>query len=258
MAWIDLPDLSSRPPFPIAAYLLPTFLLLVALVLPATSPRSAFILPIILLALIPPLHYSTRNIGGDFGFASSAIYLVMLAADRLIFSQVEEEMIPTGGSKVKDQIGWDKLIWSVGVLSTMRGPGWNWRVKGTPSSSKRSRLMFTITRLLRAVLLYLLIDILSTIMESRPYFQRLVPLRKVGSISQIFINSALSALIGAAALGLLYDLVCVLGVTLRIYSVEECPNLFGSLSHANTLKGFWGKCWYVPSSFPSPGSHTHE
>lgn len=237
-----LPTLAERTPLPTALSALPNILLVLGLTLPPFGRlRSTLVLPVLVLAsLVPPLLYTTGNVGGDFGLASSGFYAVLAGLDRFVLANAEADLIQNGQGEVQGIV--NQLWWSTKLSTTMRGPGWNWRVDKTPLSSSRSKAGFVGTRLLRAGGLYLVIDALSTYMQSRPYFRGVLALTQVGTWERVF-NQLAAGVVGGAAIALLYDLLCILGVALCVFHVEECPNLFGSLAASSSLRGFWGETW---------------
>lgn len=255
--------LEDRPPLPVLKALLPAVFLLIALVLPPHPFRSYVFLPsIALLSLQTPLRYTTGSPGGDFGLGTG-IYLLFLALDRLEngtemlrdgYEAGEHEPIPV---ETFERIGYAfklvrplprrtaPVLMVVGQCASMRGAGWNWRVKGTPIETS-SRGSFILDRVLRVSFAYLAIDSLSTYCRSTLYFTQQVPLGDVKGLDLVLHLLAAGSL-GAAAITLLYHSVCLLGVLTFVYSPAECPLLFGSLASASTLRSFWGKTWYVNS-----------
>lgn len=237
----------DRPSLPSPLALLPMLCLVVALNQPPSSTatrRGLYFLPIIAAsALVPPLMLTTSDVAGDFGFASAMFYLLLTSFDRLLFSNAPKSMCRLHQKvAVKDMGRGESLWWSVGLITTMRGSGWTWRSRNTPASSTLSRPLFLAHRMLRATLCYLIVDVASRYVERRPYFRQLVRLDQV-DLSERFVNQVAVCVVGAAVLSLEYDIISAAGVAVRLWSIEECPDLFGAISHATSVRGFWNKTW---------------
>lgn len=237
---------SNYPPLLVAA---PSLVLLALFVFRPSSlaVRITLLSVLTYTALIPPLQYTSGNPAADFGISSSAFQRCLIAFDRFYLTsidQLESTFIRQGQIQAPPPgLNLARLTWSIENTLLMRGAGMKWEVKGIPSGGRQlGRGRFVATRFLRATITYLAMDLVSTIMQADAYFRRQQTISQVTfSHRLVIVMCAGSA--GGLALELLYDLVSAARVLVGIWTPRESPDLFGSLGHAYTLRGFWGKTW---------------
>lgn len=248
-----LPSLAQRPPLPPIFAALPTIILVVLCASPPSRLLTLTLLPPLLWsALWVPLAYTTGNVGGDFGLGSQGIFYALTWLDRFVLTRDYERVyLRAGESAVPPPWTLARLGYAAKLCMSMRGAGWKWEARNTPPAPGVGRWVFVRSRLGRAAALYLAVDALSTYQQRQPYFHRQIQLGAL-SFEDILLNGASAALIGGAAIALLYNLLVVSCVSSGIWTPAECPDLFGPVSQATTLGGFWGRTWCV--SFVPPGA----
>lgn len=246
-----LPAFNERAEYPPILIAAPSLLLLVMLVFaPTRLSKLALLSLLACTALISPLQYTTGDPAADFGIASTAFQRLLIALDRFVWTADDEResTFVHGSSKARAPapgLNIRRLVWSIENTLLMRGAGKRWEVKGVPRGGRElGRARFVVTRFMRAVIVYLAMDALSTSMQADDYFRRRISLEKVSFPHRIVILLS-AGLAGALALELLYDLICAVSVGVGLWTPDESPDLFGSIRHANSLRGFWGKTWRV-------------
>lgn len=223
--------------------LLPPVLLLIALNLPPFPGRSAFCIPILSSAFVCLFYTKVDDLGLDFALNSGYIYLAFLSIDLLALRNGNAEDIRKVGQRTA-RTGISKFRWSVGLICTMRGSGWSSRNKNTPKSSTLSRKLFLMSRLVRSGLAYIVVDVCTRYLEFQPYFKLEMVLSDV-AFGRRLVNQSFAVMTGTAGVILVYSIQSVVGVALHLWSVDEAPDLFGSISHSRTIAGFWSKTWYA-------------
>ncbi|GAA5975248.1 hypothetical protein JCM21900_001875, partial [Sporobolomyces salmonicolor] len=202
-------------------------------------------------ALYTALAYTTGSPPDDYGRASLNFSLCLIALDRFLLASPNFEAVfcKSAAEPVPPAWSWRRLGWALKMTTSMRGAGWSWQVRGVPTGGADiSRRQFVRSRLLRMALLYVVMDAVSTYMQSRPYFHRQVSLASLSFVErQINMLSACAA--GALAIAILHSALSAVCVASSAWSPSECPDLFGPLSAASSLRGFWSKTWWVRDSF---------
>ncbi|KAL8293380.1 hypothetical protein RQP46_000081 [Phenoliferia psychrophenolica] len=251
-----LPPLALRLPLPPFYAALPTIILLLLSISPPSRLLTLALLPPLLWsALYVPLAFTTGNVGGDFGLGSQGIFYFLTWLDRFVITP-DYERVFLRGSEGRPQKAWTlgRVWYATKLCVSMRGAGWRWEVRNTPPGPRETRWGFIKSRVGRAASLYLVVDALSTYQQRQPYFHRQIPFSALSSGDRLLCGAS-AALIGGAAIGLLYNLVVVVCVSSRLWTPEECPDLFGPVSESTTLSGFWGRTWHQSFRrvFTTPG-----
>ncbi|GAA5899376.1 hypothetical protein JCM5296_002279 [Sporobolomyces johnsonii] len=206
------------------------------------------LLPLFLAsALYTSLAYTTGSPPDDYGRASLNFSLCLIALDRFVVASPNFEVVfhKSAAEPTPPAWSWRRLGWALKMMMSMRGAGWSWQVSGVPTGgADLSRGRFVRSRLLRTAMLYIVMDAVSTYMQSLPYFHRQVSLASLSFVErQINMLSACAA--GALAIAMLHSALSALCVASGAWSPGECPDLFGPLSAASSLRGFWSKTWSV-------------
>ncbi|KAI5477014.1 hypothetical protein MNV49_006972 [Pseudohyphozyma bogoriensis] len=249
-----IPDLHERAPLPPLAAAAPSILLVLAFFF---RVRSWLLLPffalLALVCLVPPLIYTTENVGGDFGIGSNGVFLLLTAVDRLLLSHLERDFVPPRGA-VPNGLG--RIVWVHKLLANMRGAGWSFEVKNTPKASPLQRGKYLLSRIPRLIGFYLAVDILSTWQQQQPYFHRQIPLSSLSPLDRN-IHLTLAGSMAVSALSLLYTITCMICVASGVWMPLECPDLFGSPKGAYSVQGFWGVTWHQSFRrvFTNPADH---
>ncbi|GAA5920470.1 hypothetical protein JCM1841_003498 [Sporobolomyces salmonicolor] len=227
-------------------------MLVLFLAQPSRSLNLTLLPLFIASALYTALAYTTGSPPDDYGRASLNFSLCLIALDRFLLASPNFEAVfcKSAAEPVPPAWSWRRLGWALKMTTSMRGAGWSWQVRGVPTGGADiSRGRFVRSRLLRTALLYVVMDAVSTYMQSRPYFHRQVSLANLSFVErQINMLSACAA--GALAIAILHSALSAVCVASSAWSPSECPDLFGPLSAASSLRGFWSKTWH--QSFRRP------
>lgn len=242
-----VPHWDTRQPLTPLLAALPSLLLFLLFLLPSSRLlKLALLPPLIIAALYVPIAYTTGDPAQDFGLASASFQRVLVALDRIVLSDADRDF-----RRLKDvpppKIGTlGRVWWAFENVNNARGAGWSWEVRNTPKGGIRARSRWACARAHAGLilLLYLCMDGLSTFMQKQPYFRQQVALVDCGFVEQQ-IYMVCGAAAGALALNMIYSAVCAMGLTLGIWTPNECPALFGSVPKASSLRGFWGHSWCV-------------
>ncbi|KAM0753393.1 hypothetical protein T439DRAFT_324031 [Meredithblackwellia eburnea MCA 4105] len=246
MDWSSIvPPFESRASIPPFYASLPTLILVfLSLVPPSRVLAFAVLPPLIFSALYVPLAFTTGNVGGDYGIGCQGIFYLLTWLDRFVLTpNYDQVFVRNGEDKVPSVASFGRLVYALKLNMTMRGAGWKWQPRNIPAPPQLGRAAFILSRLGRALAIYLALDCVSTYQQSRPYFHRQVALFDL-PFEERFINMFSGALAGLGAIALLYDLTCVACVASFIWSPAECPNMYGPVRYACTLRGFWGHFWH--------------
>ncbi|GAA5933463.1 wax synthase family protein [Sporobolomyces koalae] len=233
--------------------LLPTVLLLTLLVAPPSRTLNRTALPAFAcLCLYTSLVYTTGSAADDYGRASFNLTLVLRAFDifvlarpsfPIVFRRSPNAPVPPSGSLAR-------LGWAVKLAASLRGAGWVWQViPGAIGQVELSRSRFLWHRVRKFALLYLALDVVSSYMQSQPYFHRRVPLAALSTFEHL-VNMLAASASAALAINTLYQVVCIACVASQAWEPNECIDLFGSWTESSSLGGFWGRTWH--QSFRRP------
>lgn len=241
--WITSRD-QLKPSGPVQGLLPPLLLLSLYLARPSRILNLTILPLYIYYSLYTSLFYTTGSTPDDYGRASLNFTLVLKAIDTFLLSKPSFEL---AFKKRKDDPipqPWSlrRLGWALKVMTSLRGAGWDWQVVKKLGGSDLSRTRLIKRRFKRAILLYLSLDIISTYMQTRPYFHRLAPLSSLSKGEQI-INTISACAAAGLAINITYQILCVVCLASQIWDSNECPDLFGSFKDAKNLRGFWGKTW---------------
>lgn len=148
--------------------------------------------------------------------------------------QLELRRDSDGKADISSQPFGKRIKWAAALCFTMRGAGWNWRVRGTPLSTEyASRGAFVLHTLVRILVECLVLEAITIIFA------------RVGLTNTVYGPFIiLHAMVVYLGMSIPYEMGNVVWVATGIGSVEECPPLFGSLQYSRSLRGFWGKTWH--------------
>jgi hypothetical protein len=143
-----------------------------------------------------------------------------------------------------------KLLWMLDLSYAVRRVGWVQEPKGVlpPRPRYPSRLSFIRSRLLYAILHFLVADLMSTYQSGNPAFdQRMHPstdgpemyLRARPLPWRVLdLVSWMAALV--CGLRLVHIFLAILSVGLRLSEPADWPYMFGSFRQTTTVRRFWG------------------
>ncbi|GAA6060129.1 hypothetical protein JCM10212_001426 [Sporobolomyces blumeae] len=231
----------------------PALLLALYLSRPSRS-LNLTVLPLFLAtALYTSLAYTTGSAADDYGRATLNFVLALKAVEAFLLTRPSFEVAfrKTATGSIPEPWSLARLGWAIKVMTSLRGAGWSWQVRGVPPtrSPPPSRSTFVKSRLARVVYLYLSMDAVSTYMQTRPYFHRQVALVELSFVERV-VNMASACLAGGLAMTILHNAVSAICVATTWWGPEECPDMIGDWKQATSLSGFWGKVWH--QSFRRP------
>ncbi|KIX08170.1 uncharacterized protein Z518_02826 [Rhinocladiella mackenziei CBS 650.93] len=150
--------------------------------------------------------------------------------------------------EIQNMTVWSKLRWLLDLQSTMRGIGWNWRVKNVddvPPDISRSR--FVLEQVIRAGYCFAYIDIHEWYIRRTPFGDGSSGPPDLFSIpigEQIFwawfraCHSGFTLVFG-------YYLLAAILVGCGLYRPQSWPPMFGSfIRKGYTMRNIWGYCWH--------------
>ncbi|KAL7414460.1 hypothetical protein BDY24DRAFT_385264 [Mrakia frigida] len=212
-------------------------------------------------------HYTTGLPVADYGVNSFAVTMMFKAGDLLgehmlgpeqkffkgppgpVPSFLTSLMENEDGSMPVSRVpmgAWERVKWAVGLMTSMRGVGWNWQVRNVPPASQQPRKVFVFTQSAKFCLLYIGMDLLSNFMQSHPYFTSRASIPPSSFLDAILIRvSALLA--GYGALNTQYTLLSVVGVAIGWGEVKDWRPLFGFgglWRGGGSVGRFWSEIWH--------------
>ncbi|OCT51557.1 hypothetical protein CLCR_08724 [Cladophialophora carrionii] len=139
---------------------------------------------------------------------------------------------------------WWKFCWNLDLFTTMRGIGWNWRVKNVDEVSANA---------LRAAYCFVYIDVHEWYIRRTPFGDGTTPMPHFFSLplgKQIFLGWQ-TGLHNGFTMVFGYYLVTIFAVGAGFRSPQSWPPLFGSfIKKGYTVRNIWGYCWWVKSRSP--------
>ena len=138
-----------------------------------------------------------------------------------------------------DKGWWEKLKWTTSLKMTLRGVGWNWKVKNVPSQSPTSRSRFIRNQLAKAFVFYAAFDLIWFFVRDRATVE-IFEESATRQVLYAWIAGAQSYL----TINMQYPLFAAMTVALGIYEPREWPPLMGKLREVITVRGFWGGFWH--------------
>ncbi|KAK6379512.1 hypothetical protein LTS17_006430 [Exophiala oligosperma] len=150
-------------------------------------------------------------------------------------------------SDVRNMTIWQKFRWNFDLFMTMRGVGWNWRVKNVEAVPMQlSRRQYIFQRLVRMGYCYLFMDVHEYLINHPQFRAGMVGLDFFSiPLGQQFFLSWSLALYSGCSMAFGYNLISAFMVGLGISSPQSWPFLFGSFTEKGyTLRNIWGSCWH--------------
>ncbi|KAJ9607725.1 hypothetical protein H2200_007803 [Cladophialophora chaetospira] len=226
------------------------------LLLPQGAFRKTIAIPPILWILYNMRQHTTGKPEEDYLTAINVSMALARFLDVCVLRDAEKEFrrVNTDESaretpnEIKKMTLWQKLRWNLDLFTTMRGIGWNWRVKNVDEVPlDTSRSAFVLEQILRASYCFAFLDIDEWYMRRTPFGDRTAPLPDFFSLpllQQVFLGWE-SGLRSGMSMVLGYYLLSAVVVGTGIHSPQSWPPMFGSfLTKGYTMRNIWGYCWH--------------
>jgi len=134
-------------------------------------------------------------------------------------------------------------MWHLNFLSSLRGVGWSWKVKGVPSDQKddtQSRRSIVRAQLTKPFVFYSLFDLMALIIRGRTPPQPLWSLSLLQQLNWTWIPGLASYW----TLNMQFALFAAIAVGSGLSSPEKWPPLMGNIWEVSTVRSFWGAFWH--------------
>jgi hypothetical protein len=150
------------------------------------------------------------------------------------------------GDKVEGkQTVWQKLGWGFDLHSSMRGVGWNWRVRNIPASTPQSKWQFIRTEVSKTFLFYLFFDFIWYNIQGSIYATPSPPPSLTSdTVQRQIFWTWIPGLESYYSLNMQFCLFSALTVGLRLYEPDDWPPIMGRLREVGSVRDFWGKFWH--------------
>ncbi|KIW18353.1 hypothetical protein PV08_02641 [Exophiala spinifera] len=227
---------------------------MLTLLLPPGPVRSAAGVPAILWIAYDLRRHTTGKIEQDYLNAINVFTCLMRYVDFCVVNVPEREfhrVRPDGGTEpenhVRNMTIRQKLRWGFDLFMTMRGVGWNWRVKNVEEVPVHlTRWQYVFQRLVSMGYCYLLMDVHEYLVEHSQFRTGVVGLDffSIPLGRQVLLSWSVAVYSGCSmAIG--YNLVSAVMVGSGLSSPQSWPFLFGSFAQKGyTLRNIWGSCWH--------------
>jgi len=213
----------------------------ITIYVPPSLPNRLFalftILPIVIVTITTAHNASTYPpmnsfIGGAYGSQFIPEIIDHICLSRLYFDTKDSKNVGRGFLA--------KIIWTFDIACNKRRLGSSNQVRNLPPFSFRnphytpSRNWFLISRSLRFVFSYLLVDFLTSFpAPDAEHLERLGLIERFGIVAGFWV-------ITYTVQNAVYDLGSVIAVGLHLNEVEFWPPRFGSVYESYTVRRFWG------------------
>ncbi|KAJ8081438.1 hypothetical protein PM082_007281 [Marasmius tenuissimus] len=194
------------------------------------------------------LHKTTGNPGLDYGIASLLFAWTLNAFSWTLLddipSRADPKQIPAGASRLSTRVQE-----GIALVTALRGIGWSHEPKICLQSRPdacMTRTRFVVQKLANTVIYSVVTIFASLYTRNQPCFSFGGPSAgdQMFGITGRVLNVAAFGASAVTALAMLYDVTTATLVSLGVTTPQLCPPLFGSPSHAFTLRRFWGKFWH--------------
>ncbi|KAH8596157.1 membrane bound O-acyl transferase family-domain-containing protein [Bisporella sp. PMI_857] len=139
---------------------------------------------------------------------------------------------------------WGKLGWAISLKMTLRGVGWNWKVKNVPDQPMRSKWQFVRGQLIKAFAFYFAFDQIWYNLQSSVYCSPNPPSLFSDTITRQVFFAWVGGLESYLSINMQYPIFAALTVAPGIYRSEDWPPLMGHLIDVVTVRDVWGKFWH--------------
>jgi hypothetical protein len=130
-----LPSLVPDKARPLAArpYLVPTIYMtcLAGSLLPPSRARSISVTAVLAYIVIQIPKYTSGEVGTDYLMPVQAVLAVIHWIDFFVIYSLDEYSRTKNNGAVPTSL-WERMKWNWDLMISMRGIGWNWRVKNIP------------------------------------------------------------------------------------------------------------------------------
>ncbi|OAP60780.1 hypothetical protein AYL99_05782 [Fonsecaea erecta] len=164
------------------------------------------------------------------------------------FHRVKSDGTIENAEHIEKMTIWQKFCWSLHLFTTMRGIGWNWRVKNVdevPRDISRSR--FILEQAVGASYSLLYIDINQWCMHRTRWGDGATPgpdLFMIPLWQQVLLGWS-CAFHSGFSLAFSYYLGAAIAVGSGLSTPQSWPPIFGSfIKKGYTLRNIWGYCWH--------------
>ncbi|CAI6334459.1 unnamed protein product [Periconia digitata] len=233
----------------------------VALASPSFKYRRLFFSSII-IALAIQAHLNphfTNNVALAQPFTIAWSYYMATLAKLLFSANGPEAQYwridrPAAEARSFVGFGWRKLVWASMVVFNQRGVRWNHQVKNVPLIPQgQSKTKFLFWQAWQFVKCMMIADLL---FELTRRWMFMLPDGSVGTVNSKYLSLqhpdwrwsfAKAFVFGSTPyfmLSMQYAQFAFVAVLLGLSKPEDWPSPFGKLSHATTVRDFWGSYWH--------------
>lgn len=245
MLFSFVPD-KARPLHP-RPYLIPSIYLtcIAASTLPPGKIRGLLGAGALAFWLIQIPKYTQGSIAEDNLLPIQAGLLLLHWMDFFVLHSPNEFFRLRDPQQGLHQTFWEKLSWNFDLCTSMRGVGWNWKVKNVPAVENQTpRWSFVKLSALRAFRNYMLFDVCHCIILCTSYNSKSPPDIFSDGIARQILFGWLPNIGSYAALNMQYSIFAALTVAISLYTPQDWPPLMGGLDTFTTIRETWGKFWH--------------
>ncbi|EXJ68268.1 uncharacterized protein A1O5_08883 [Cladophialophora psammophila CBS 110553] len=225
------------------------------LLLPQGQFRKIIAIPPILWIIFNLRRHTTGKLEEDYMTAINVCMILIRWLDFEVlhkaeqtFRRVKSDGTTETAEDIQKMTIWQKFCWGLQLFATMRGIGWNWRVKNVgevPRDISRSR--FVLEQVARASYCFLYMDIDEWYMRRTPFGDGTSPVPDLFTVplwQQILLGWS-SAFHSGFTMVFGYYLAAAVAVGTGLYTPQSWPPFFGSfIKKGYSLRNIWGSCWH--------------
>ncbi|KAF9047545.1 membrane bound O-acyl transferase family-domain-containing protein [Panaeolus papilionaceus] len=237
---------AERPAFSWVILAIEEALYAVALTIKQPRIRQLLFFPIGGLCTYLALFTASDNVVNNYGMGCHLFTRFFAASDHLLLrSNLHKQLRHINQRESIDKAPFkDRLLWSLKLIDTPRGIGWNFEpTSHLPSRPRSSRRRFLFEKALELVILVLVYDLNGFLNRWNPSFDKNGPsLQQSPWIYRVAsIGFAVASLNTIRILHVIYGMVSVAaGVT----QPSEWPSIHGSLRCCYSVRNIWGRFWH--------------
>ncbi|EXJ86025.1 hypothetical protein A1O1_06394 [Capronia coronata CBS 617.96] len=225
------------------------------LLLPHGYLRHSLAIPALLWIPYSLRQYTTGQTEEDYLTAINVCMALGKYIDFCILRTSEHacrRVAPDGSLETLQEITtltlWQKLRWNFDLFTTMRGIGWNWRVKNVEEVARdipRSR--FILVQIFRVIYCFAFLDVYEWCIRRTSFGDGTRPIPDFFSVS--LVQQILFAWAGALHSGFTmafgYYFLAAITVMTGLSHPQSWPPMFGSFTQKGyTMRKVWGYCWH--------------
>ena len=243
------PTLTERYEAP--GYLVPAFYIWFALaaLTPSRSVRCSLLVLLVAQSVSSPA-FKGKDLNEDYGRGLPSFTIPIFLVDLLILShsnktrfvgaEQEHQSSDAGISDEDCNTLWEKFKWGFRLVTTFRGIGWNFQVKGVPlhSDKKLTRRDFAIKYLALSVRSWIYKSILQYVLGFARGAQAETSSCPIHNGFEILEGYA-GAFWGCVGLMQFYQLGAAVSVGIGLCEPWEWPPFFGSIENAWSVRQMW-------------------